>query len=145
MIWAFMSAIVMTTKAYRYDDFTFVANRLSSSLANGLFLITASLVGGITAMLSGNVLKIIVFAMNEQVVSSSVEPQEWLLGFVAACIYMLLFAALGYLVGLLTQLHKVFVFILPVLLFGALFIGIESVAAAVQFVFMESSFFPICY
>ena len=30
MIWAFISAIIITTRAYRFDDYAFVANRLTS-------------------------------------------------------------------------------------------------------------------
>ena len=32
MLWAFITAILITTKAYRNDDFAFVTNRLSSNL-----------------------------------------------------------------------------------------------------------------
>ena len=41
MLWAFVTAITITTKPYRNHDFTFVTNRLSSSLSNILFLLTA--------------------------------------------------------------------------------------------------------
>ena len=52
MLWSFVTAITITTKPYRNHDFTFVSNRLSSSLSNILFLLTASFIGSITATLS---------------------------------------------------------------------------------------------
>src|SRR6185437_4463337 len=45
MLWGFISAILITTKANRYDDFAFVTNRLSSNLSNMIFLIVASIIG----------------------------------------------------------------------------------------------------
>lgn len=56
-----MTGILITTKAVRYDDFTFVSNRLSSNLANILFLLTASAIGGAAAVTAGFLLKIIAF------------------------------------------------------------------------------------
>ena len=38
-IWSFVTAITITTKPYRHHDFTFVTNRLSSSLSNILFFL----------------------------------------------------------------------------------------------------------
>src|SRR5699024_6157363 len=60
-IWAFTTAITITTKAYRNHDFSFITNRTISSLSNVLFLATISLLGSTTAILSENLLKIIAF------------------------------------------------------------------------------------
>src|SRR5699024_440427 len=61
MIWAFMIAIQLMSKDYRDLDFTFVTNRLASHLANVLFLVTASIIGAITSLLSGYLSKVIVY------------------------------------------------------------------------------------
>ena len=53
MLWSFISAIIITTKAYQDDDFVFVSNRFSSNVNQYVFLIFASIIGGITSMLSG--------------------------------------------------------------------------------------------
>lgn len=37
LIWSFITAIIITTKAYRNDDFVFVANRVSRHLSNMFF------------------------------------------------------------------------------------------------------------
>src|SRR5699024_5729575 len=57
MIWAFITSIQMTTREYRQDDFTFVTNRLSGNLSNIAFLFTASVIGGVLAVLSDFLLK----------------------------------------------------------------------------------------
>lgn len=61
MLWAFITGILLTTKAYRYDDFAFVTNRVSSHLANALFLVTASIVGGMCAILCRFPLKVYIY------------------------------------------------------------------------------------
>ena len=66
MLWSFVTAITITTKPYRNHDFTFVSNRLSSSLSNILFLLTASFIGSITALLSGNLVKLLVSILFKQ-------------------------------------------------------------------------------
>lgn len=60
-IWIIVVAVWLTTKDYQNIDFTFVSNRLSSNLSNAAFLVTAALIGGVTAMLSGFLLRIIVY------------------------------------------------------------------------------------
>ena len=66
MLWAFITAILITTKAYRNDDFAFVTNRLSSNLSNMLFLLTASILGGILAILSSYLMKVMMYLLGQQ-------------------------------------------------------------------------------
>ncbi|GIN86644.1 hypothetical protein J6TS2_30300 [Heyndrickxia sporothermodurans] len=121
-LWAFISAILITTKATRYDDFSFITNRLTSHLSNILFLLTASVIGGITAFLSGYLLKIIIYffidikIINEG--SMNITVSEILIGIFASILYVLLTCALGYMVGTLVQLHKIFIVLFPGLLIG---------------------------
>lgn len=148
MIWGFIIAIIITTKAYRNDDFTFVTNRLSSNLSNLLFLLTASIIGGLTAMLSTNLLKVIMYFFAGQLTIGSTSmvsaPVEFLLGIFTTSFYIFLFCALGYLIGTMVQIHKVFVVLVPALFFGALFLSEVSgnarmVAKFFGFIFTESS------
>lgn len=123
MLWIFISAILITTKAYREDDFTFVTNRKSNNLANGLFLITASLIGGLTSYLSGFLIKVIMRFFNGNYLAVSGLPSTWFelfSGIVALLLLMLLLSMLGYLIGNIVQLHKVFIVLLPVLFIGFL-------------------------
>ncbi|MBS4205691.1 hypothetical protein [Lederbergia citrea] len=119
MLWGFMSAILITTKATRYDDFAFVANRVSNNVSNTLFLVAASAIGGITSMLSSYLIKLIVYFIKDIQYGANMTPKELLIGFAAASLYVLLFSALGYLVGIFIQMSKVFVILLPALLVGS--------------------------
>ncbi|WP_214784615.1 hypothetical protein [Bacillus sp. ISL-45] len=126
MIWAFISAIVVTTQAYRYDDYSFVANRLSSHLSNILFLGWASIIGGVTFVLASQSLKLVfLFQQDRKFIES--EPMTVLQvaeGLAATILYLFLFTAVGYLVGILVQKSKIFTIILPALLFGSIFLNV---------------------
>lgn len=123
LIWIFISAILITTKAYREDDFTFVTNRKSNNLANGLILLTASLIGGITAYLSGFLIKVIMRFFNYNYIAVSGLPPTWLeliSGIVALVLILLLVSVVGYLAGNVIQMNRIFTVILPVLVIGFL-------------------------
>lgn len=127
LLWAFITAILITTKAYRNDDFTFVTNRISSSLSNISFLLIASVVGGITALLSRYVSRVIMFYTTDiptlRTEAFVETPSEFFVGMFATILYVLLFSALGYFTGMLVQLHKVFVALLPAGYIGLLILG----------------------
>lgn len=127
MLWAFITAILITTKAYRKDDFTFVTNRLSSNLSNIVFLFVASVFGGITALLSRYVLRVIMFYQVE-ITPFKTEyfietTSELLAGGLATTLYVLLFIALGYVTGTLVQVNKMFIALLPAGYVGLLILG----------------------
>lgn len=138
-IWAIIVAILLTTKAYRYEDFTFVTNRLSSSISNILFLITASLVGGITTSLASVTYKlIIVFSYyDKELIYAPTSVGELLMGMVVTTLYMFLFMSVGYLVGMIGQIHKLFMFVFPPLL---LFLVFRNDGEVVNIFISESSF-----
>ncbi|MEC5425473.1 hypothetical protein QGM71_18490 [Virgibacillus sp. C22-A2] len=147
MIWAFISSVLITTKAYREDDYVFIANRLSSNLSNIVFMLMASALGAITALLSGFLLKVALYFLAD---TQSFEPGsaigfgDYVSGFIATILYILLFAALGYLVGTIAQIHRTLVILLPVLLIGSLFLVTISESQLIinlgEFYIMESSF-----
>jgi hypothetical protein len=122
MIWAFISAIIITTKAYRYDDYAFVTNRRISHYSNFLFLISSSMFAGITVYLSTHLFKVITFMIKDQpsIMVESMTITEFMAGTAASILYIFLFASSGYFVGMLTQFNKIFSILLPVGFFGAL-------------------------
>ncbi|MBS4192666.1 hypothetical protein KHA94_21225 [Bacillus sp. FJAT-49705] len=146
MIWAFVTAITITTRQYRNHDFSFVTNRLSSSLSNILFLLTASIIGGITAILARNLLLVFKYIFSEeQIYGIPLTFQDLLLGVSATIIYLFAVSAIGYLIGALVQISKAFVVLIPVLFIGMLFIdGVMNrdpfIAYVFEFYVMESSF-----
>lgn len=145
MIWAFVTAITITTKPYRNQDFTFVTNRLSSSLANIIFLFTASGVGGITAMLARNIpLTLRYLFYGEPFYSLPITMIDILLGIGVTILYLFGVSAIGYFIGSLVQMSKLFIVVIPVLFIGTIFLNAVMNSEpflfhVYQFYLMESS------
>jgi len=148
MLWAFSTAILVTTKAYRHSDFVFVTNRLSSHLANIFFLVTASIIGAITALLSHFLFTVMLHVTTglQFVVLSDFIGTVWnvSIGIAATCLYVFLFSAIGYLSGMLVQRSKMFVVLLPAGFIGLLIVGARMTGyegnPIFEFFFFESSF-----
>lgn len=145
MIWALVSAITITTKSYRNNDFTFVSNRLSSGLADTLFLLTGSLVGAVTALLSKYVpLVIAVLFFNEDLYVTPLDVSDIFLGITMGFIYIFAVSSIGYLIGTLVQVNKLFAGLVPVLVIGSLFLDASmlrepTLIKVFQFYVMEPS------
>lgn len=144
MIWSFTTAITLTTKSYRYQDFTFVTNRLSSSFSNILFLLCVNILGSLTAILSGNLISVIKYLFsNTQLYHIEMNGLDIVGGIVLTFLYLSMFSALGYLIGSFVQLHKIFAVLIPILILGPLFSmqGDALIVKLYQFYIEESSFF----
>ena len=110
---------LITTRAYRYDDFSFVATRLSSSIANSIVLLIFSCFAGVTTFFSGYLMRIfLTFNSENEIVGGSTilnDPINSLLTILAMIIVLWMFSSIGYIAGTLFQMHKL-------LFFGALVI-----------------------
>ncbi|WP_070119653.1 hypothetical protein [Bacillus marinisedimentorum] len=126
MVWAFLTGILLTTKAYRYDDFTFVTSRFTSNLSSMLFLATSSLIGAVTALLAGVLLKVIIHFTSDATPLGFQPLEDLHIGILAACFSLLLLSAAGYFIGMLVQIHKLVAFLLPVLFVGMLVIDAKN-------------------
>lgn len=123
LIWSIVTSITITTKPFRYQDFSFITNRVSSSISNILFLITTSLLGAFTAILSGNLLKIIVYLfINQNIYRIDAGFNTFFMDLTMTFFYLLLVSSVGYFIGTLTQTSKVLIILIPVLFFGSLFL-----------------------
>ncbi|WP_449619598.1 hypothetical protein [Robertmurraya sp. Marseille-Q9965] len=146
MLWALVTAITITTKPYRNHDFTFVTNRLSSSLSNILFLLTGSLLGAVTANLSRYLLQlIVVLVRDQQIYSGPFDFPVFILGIIMSALYIFCICSIGYLIGALVQVNKSFVLLAPVLIIGSIFLDASiqkelSLMQVFQFYVMESNF-----
>ncbi|MFD1363600.1 hypothetical protein [Lentibacillus salinarum] len=149
MLWGFMSATQIKTKAYREDDFIFVTSRLSSDLANIVFLAVTSLLGGITALLSGFLLKVVVYFLFDStpIIQSGFTdtPGELLTGMLAAAMFIFMLSSAGYLTGTFVHLHKILAYIIPAAVIGLIILwpritGTHLLPAAGEFYFQERSF-----
>lgn len=148
MIWALISAILITTRIYKEEEFTFITNRLSNNVANMAFLVTCSVIGGVTAYLSSFVVRAIVQStsratlLSEHGLTSSVT--ESIGAFSAPILYVLLCCAVGYFIGTLIQLHRIFIIMLPAGFVSTLILserfGNKNITLEVsEFYFQESS------
>jgi len=125
LIWSFITAIIITTKAYRNDDFVFVSNRVSSHLSNIVFLFFTSVIGGVTAVLAGQSFKVVMhlFLKDGYVMGTAIPFHELILSLIVSVMYVFLLAALGYFVGMLVQLYRWFSVLLPTIVIGYMIIG----------------------
>jgi len=121
-LWIFINGILITTRAYREEDFTFVTNRLSSHLANGLFIVTAGVIGGSTSVFSGFVVKVLIrYIPKEGTIfapEATLSLSVFLAGLFATILFMILCGMAGYLIGMIIQMHSGMVLVLPVLVMG---------------------------
>lgn len=144
-IWSFVTAITITTKPYRNHDFSFVSNRLSSSLANVLFLLTTSILGAFTTMLSGNLLQILGYLFPDEQLYFNNGTSHFFLGLLVVFFYLILASSIGYLIGAIVQVNKIFIIVIPVLIIGMLFQGTETgyplLVRVFQYYLLEPSLF----
>lgn len=121
ILWIFFIAAQITARDEQNIDFTFVSNRLSGNLSNAAFLVTAAFIGGITAILSGFLLRIMIyFNGNSYLLSQNfiAAPDVVFTGMAVTVLYLLLFGSLGYFCGVLARLNQVFIVLLAGLFFG---------------------------
>ena len=121
-VWIMFIALRLTTKQYKSMEITLVTNRITGNLSNIGFLATACVFGGITSSLIGVLLRIIMyftFDRSQIVIDGfSLAVSDLLLGIVVAILYMILISAMGYLIGVLTQINAAFVIIIPAVIIG---------------------------
>lgn len=152
MIWAFIISIQTMSKEKKETDYLFVTNGIATNLSNVIFLLTVSIISGILAILSGFLLKVVAhFMLDYRLNIGTVIVSDLQLlskGIMATILFIFIASALGYLVGTLVQLSKIFIVLLPVFLIGIVFIsarfGMDGqwnmIGWIFQFYFQESIF-----
>lgn len=122
LVWISVKAFWLTKKDYKNMDFTFVTNRLSSSLSDIGLLFTLSIIGGFTSSLSSFLLRFVMYFTSDPAMIAGGAfklPLPVLLhGLAAASLYMFLISGVAYLFGMLVEVNKLFTFVIPALLFG---------------------------
>lgn len=143
LIWALVTAITITTRPYRNQDFSFVSNRLSSSLSNTCFLTTISILGAITSILSGSLIQVLTYLfLDEEMYLLNEWGHHFFLGVTTVFLYLLLVSSLGYFIGTMVQVSKLFIFVLPLSFIGLLFFDVFTfqqpiLVSVFQFYVME--------
>lgn len=128
-LWAISTGVLVTTTAYRNDAFVFVTNRLSHHLSSILFLLAASTIAGILAVLNGSLIKFITISKHGYLFSEYPSifgsPVDFFIQIGTAILYIVLIAATGYAIGSFVQRSKLFVPIIIILIFVLPFINIR--------------------
>lgn len=139
-IWAFFVGHLLTTKAYLYDDFSFVATRLSSNLANIIVLLLISLFAGTTSILMNYVGRVILLLSNKAEYMRSPglfdDPLSSILNFIVVTLIILTITSSGYLVGMLAQKNKLLLLLLPIIVIGLLMADLWPIV--LNFLFYEN-------
>ncbi len=113
--WLFINTLLLTTTAYREDDFTFVTSRLSRLWANIIFLILLSVVGAVSAYLATNVLKLYLFIQNNELVMEDLLSITSLItGLLGLIGYLVLVSAIAYAIGSIFQRNKVIAILISI-------------------------------
>lgn len=126
MIWCLFIAGALLTADRRNSDFYHVSNRLSSNLANTLFLLSASIAGAISAVLASVLLRVVYYGVHGMQMLNggeafSLPPRYLLLGVIVTAAYLWLLSSIGYLFEAIIQFHRIFNILIPVVIIGCLF------------------------
>ncbi|MCC2251706.1 hypothetical protein JUJ52_17260 [Virgibacillus sp. AGTR] len=123
ILWAFFSSILMTTRSYQEESYTFVTNRLSNNLSNIAVILTMSIISGSTALLSKPLMKVVLYVIGDTFfieAETAISRMDQLSGIIATILYILLAGSIGYLIGTVTQMHRLLTIIVPVVFIGIL-------------------------
>ncbi|KUP04730.1 hypothetical protein Q75_14895 [Bacillus coahuilensis p1.1.43] len=149
LLWAFISSLLLTTKAYKFDDFLFVTNRLTSNVSNVLFLLFMSLLGAITTSLASLVFRLLLFLLkdSESLVMMNMGIGDWIMGVVVAFLYILLVATIGYLIGTVFQWGIIGRILVPVVVLSTLFSrqGEDSLVVLIGSIYVEEPVFLLYF
>lgn len=144
LIWAFLMAFMLTRNPIKNMMNTFITTKKVNHLSNFLFLIFLSVIGGISCYLISFLFKsiIVLFQSEKTILIEQVTLFEVFIGTIATILYMLLVTAVGYLIGEMIQLHKIFIAIIPITIVGFIIIFPEEVIAPIfQFFTWETNMF----
>lgn len=146
LFWAFVVGFLLTSAAQRNESFVFVTNRLTFQLANFYFICTAAVIGSITTVLLGSVMKIIILLSGNAIVETSgifASLADFFSRIIAMTGYTLLILLFGYLAGTLIQWSKWFIVLFAALWFGVpgrgIFVDSEYGFSLLSFFFNETS------
>lgn len=151
ILWVFLISLQITSVTYRENEFMFVRNKISNVFSDVLFLMTASIIGTATALLSEYIvanIRYYIFGM-VNLFGEGVTPTllEIIYGVIALALILFAFSMLGYLIGVLVQISKLFIPIIPAVIIGSIYLseqmntyGDNLMIKLFQFYFLESNF-----
>lgn len=115
-VWLFINTLLLTTKAYREDDFTFVSTRKSRLLADVCFIVLLALLGTVTSLLATNVLKVLLsFSHVDLIVTNSLSFFTIMTTLLMVLSYFILVGAIAYTIGSIIQRNKLVAIVLSMM------------------------------
>lgn len=127
-IWLFINTILLTTKAYREDDFTFISTRLSRLWANIVYLGLLTVMGAISAYLATNVLKLYLILKNELIILDSLSLFSNIFSLLGLIGYFILVSAIAYTIGSIIQRSKLIAIVtsISLMMLGIIIIRLQG-------------------
>ncbi|PIC77307.1 hypothetical protein CSV74_06585 [Sporosarcina sp. P19] len=128
LFWALIVGFLLTSAAQRNESFSFVTNRLTFQLANFYFICTAALLGGVTTVLLGSVMKIVALFGDNIIIETTgllTSPLDFFSRILVMTAYTLLLMMIGYLLGTLIQFSKLFIVLFGLIWFMYFTFGIN--------------------
>ena len=109
ILWIITNSVLISTTAYKNDDFTFVSTRWSRHLANGVYIGFLAILGTLTSYMGINVLKVVYQVFRrEAIYNMNLTFMEHFASLVTIFGYILLSGILAYFIGSVLQFNKVF-------------------------------------
>lgn len=129
-LWGGIQAIKMSTKVNWEKSFMFVGNRFTHDLSNMIFLLVMSLIGGVLTVLTDFLFRVLTYYFLTDrtlaVNAFALTADEIFSGLISISFYLLLFSALGYLIGTVTRLHQMVSILLPAIFIGGIIAIIKT-------------------
>lgn len=148
MFWALIVGSLLASKIKREEAFTFVATNETHHFSNILFMLIASLITSVMAILVSPALKMLAILRYGEIyaatndISLAIVVSDAALHFITAFCYISLFFAIGYTITSLTQINQglAWIIIFVVLLFLFIFeFGFDLLGIIVEFFTTERS------
>lgn len=145
IMWIITNCVLISTTAYKNDDFTFVSTRWSRHLANGVYIGFLAILGTFTSYMGINVLKVVYQVLRIEVIYDvNLSFMEHFTSMVTILGYLFLSGILSYLIGSVLQFNKLFtvIGIIAIVAFIALINSFNQVNVYYsigKFIFAEES------
>ncbi|QBP39739.1 hypothetical protein [Paenisporosarcina antarctica] len=109
IMWIITNGFLISTTAYKNDDFTFVSTRWSRHLANGVYIGFLAILGTLTSYMGISVIKVVYQALRIEVMyDMNYTYMEHFASLATIFGYILLSGILAYFIGSVLQFNKVF-------------------------------------
>lgn len=144
LLWIFTMSFYMTNRASKNMMFNFVTDKLSNHVANMLCMLLFSIIGAVSSVLLGVSLRLgIIYYVGTDAIYTyeTLSITQLLTTVFVVFLYHILVFSFGYVIGEVIQLHRTFVLVIPLFLFGLFIFTVNLFNEAYLFTFylMESN------